>query len=81
MRNLNLNGNQASVLFILCCLQDRKLAARVPISASDVAIMLESAGIDRLLAVDLHCGQIQARVFFRASKARQGRHGHRQPFF
>mmetsp|Transcript_16738 Transcript_16738/g.33475 ORF Transcript_16738/g.33475 Transcript_16738/m.33475 type:complete len:369 (+) Transcript_16738:42-1148(+) len=39
--------------------QDRKTQARVPISASDVAIMIEKAGADRVLAVDLHCGQIQ----------------------
>ena len=39
--------------------QDRKTSSRVPISASDVAMLLESAGADRVLAVDLHCGQIQ----------------------
>jgi ribose-phosphate pyrophosphokinase len=39
--------------------QDRKVKPRVPISASDVAMLLESAGADRVLAVDLHCGQIQ----------------------
>ena len=39
--------------------QDRKMSARVPISASDVAMLFEAAGVDRVLAVDLHCGQIQ----------------------
>ncbi len=39
--------------------QDRKSSSRVPISASDVALLLETAGIDRVLTIDLHCGQIQ----------------------
>lgn len=43
--------------------QDRKSAPRVPISAADVAAMIELAGADRVLTVDLHCGQIQG--FFR----------------
>jgi len=50
--------------------QDRKMSARVPISASDVAMLFESAGVDRVLAVDLHCGQIQ--VHHTASFWRQG---------
>lgn len=39
--------------------QDRKTTGRVPISASDIAFMLELAGVDRVVTVDLHCGQIQ----------------------
>ena len=39
--------------------QDRKAAPRVPISARLVADLLEVAGIDRLLTIDLHAGQIQ----------------------
>jgi ribose-phosphate pyrophosphokinase len=38
---------------------DRKMLARVPISAADVAKILETFGINHVVAVDLHCGQIQ----------------------
>src|SRR5690242_20413019 len=39
--------------------QDKKSAPREPISARMVATMLEGAGIDRLVTMDLHSGQIQ----------------------
>ena len=39
--------------------QDRKAKARDPISAKVVANMLEAAGADRVLTMDLHASQIQ----------------------
>ncbi|HEV8308298.1 MAG TPA: ribose-phosphate pyrophosphokinase [Methylomirabilota bacterium] len=39
--------------------QDRKVQPRVPISAKLVADLLTVAGAQRLLAIDLHAGQIQ----------------------
>jgi ribose-phosphate pyrophosphokinase len=39
--------------------QDKKSAPREPITARLVARMLEAAGIDRLLTLDLHAGQLQ----------------------
>src|ERR1700719_3930115 len=39
--------------------QDKKSAPREPISARLVARMLEAAGIDRIVTMDLHSGQIQ----------------------
>ncbi len=39
--------------------QDRKAAPRVPITAKLVANLYETAGIDRVITIDLHAGQIQ----------------------
>lgn len=34
--------------------QDRKMSPRVPISASDVAKLIQAMGADRVICVDLH---------------------------
>ncbi len=39
--------------------QDRKVQPRVPITAKLIANLLVAAGADRVIAVDLHAGQIQ----------------------
>ncbi len=39
--------------------QDRKVAPRTPITAKLVADLLVAAGVDRVVAIDLHAGQIQ----------------------
>ena len=39
--------------------QDRKAAAREPITAKLVANLMETAGINRVMTIDLHQGQIQ----------------------
>ncbi|NOY13751.1 MAG: ribose-phosphate pyrophosphokinase [Deltaproteobacteria bacterium] len=39
--------------------QDRKVAPRAPITAKLVADLISVAGVDRLLTMDLHAGQIQ----------------------
>ncbi|MDD4272489.1 MAG: ribose-phosphate pyrophosphokinase [Desulfobacter postgatei] len=39
--------------------QDKKVSPRVPISAKVVAALLERTGVDRVITMDLHAGQIQ----------------------
>lgn len=39
--------------------QDRKVAARQPITARLVADLIQASGVDRVLTIDLHAGQIQ----------------------
>ncbi len=39
--------------------QDRKAAPRAPITAKLIADLLTAAGLDRVLTIDLHAGQIQ----------------------
>jgi ribose-phosphate pyrophosphokinase len=39
--------------------QDRQMRPRVPISAKVVANMLSSAGVDRVITIDIHADQIQ----------------------
>ena len=41
--------------------QNRKVTSRVPISAADAAVLIEESGCDQVVAIDLHCGQIEAR--------------------
>ena len=44
--------------------QDRRSGKQVPISAADMCSIINDMGVDRVIAIDLHCGQIQG--FFHA---------------
>ena len=46
--------------------QDRKVGPRTPISAKLVANLIANAGADRVMTLDLHAGQIQGFLSWRA---------------
>ena len=46
--------------------QDRKDRPRTTISAADVARLMETMGVDRIMTVDLHAEQIQVRCGYPA---------------
>ena len=53
--------------------QDRKVQGRVPITAKLVADLLAAAGVHRVLALDLHAGQIQGSSTCRWTTCSQAR--------
>ncbi len=59
LRRSSANSITAVIPYFGYARQDRKAAPRVPISAKLVANLYQTAGIDRLVTIDLHAGQIQ----------------------
>jgi len=59
MRRASVGNINAVIPYFSYARQDRKSRARDPISAKLVANLLTKAGVDRVLAMDLHCAQIQ----------------------
>lgn len=58
-RRASANSVTAIVPYYAYARQDRKTRGREPISAKLVANLMETAGCDRVITVDLHAGQIQ----------------------
>ncbi len=63
LRNSSARRITAVIPMFAYARQDRKIDSRVPISAAVVAQLIQSMGVDRVMTIDLHCGQIQG--FFR----------------
>ena len=59
LRRSSANSITAIMPYFGYARQDRKAAPRVPITAKLVANMIQTAGIDRVVTIDLHAGQIQ----------------------
>jgi len=59
MKRASCNGVTLVMPYYGYARQDRKTQGRVPISASAVALLIETMRPARVVAMDLHCGQIQ----------------------
>ncbi len=59
LKRASVNSVTAVIPYYGYARQDRKASSREPISAKLVANLLTAAGVDRVLAVDLHTSQIQ----------------------
>jgi ribose-phosphate pyrophosphokinase len=59
MRRASAESITAVIPYYAYARQDRKFTSRVPISAADLAVMMSAMGVDRVISVDLHSGQIQ----------------------
>jgi len=59
LKRASVNRINVVITYYAYARQDRKTKSRVPISAALVAKLIEKAGADHVVCVDLHAGQIQ----------------------